>query len=664
MDIFVYGGCVSRDTLNYLDKSDYVLNAYYARSSYASAFSNIKVEDHWSGNLNSNFQKRMVRADLEKELSDSLKLAKFDILLLDFNSERMPLFAFDNGAFCTYSSEIASAQFNPSKLSGRLIQPFTKEMFDLWEKGWNKFIELIDVFHGREKIVVNKSLWSHYVDDGSSFNKFFTEDYINDANDYFIRIYDRVSMDLELNQFISVSDHNLVSSNNHQWGKSPFHYIDDAYIELGDKIKKIFFNTIKKQNPKKVAHDLRNWGEVNKLSIEGVGSKGLVDGVNKIFFGDGNEIDVFVNLSGLMDKVANPSRKKKLLVSFSGAVSNRSGKKGPFFSGVNISRELTLPLVAISDPTLDLCEELPLAWYVGNENFPNCMGSISQLIDIIAEKYDVEIVVFGGSGGGFAALSSIQKIRTKCTCLVWNPQTSITQYAETFVKQFIDVAFPGSTLTPSQEKGDNGDVVKILDKFDIVHDVQNVTLKDNISLIYLQNQSDWHTSKHAIPFLKNKTPLRVGDCIFSSKDGKCISYFGDWGVGHIAPDKNVLKALLSDIVLGESMNELKNKFNNCFYFKDQPAYCNNFYLSDDGWNVFASLNDSVVKCKIDVFDIGFNKCKFAFYLLVDGVKHEVRGYDYSNVADMTPPINYKTLDVVGYILDCYGNRLLKKIRLI
>ena len=142
---------------------------------------------------------------------------------------------------------------------------------------------------------------------------------------------------------------------------------------------------------------------------------------NHSFSNDGFPVDIYT--SGLKN-----SYQKKILVIFSGAISKRENKSAPFFSGKNIAKTLDLPLIAISDPTLALSKSLSLSWYAGNEYFKNISVVINNLLKNIQNKYDAELLLVGGSGGGFAVLDQLSLFREpskKVKALIWNPQTNI-----------------------------------------------------------------------------------------------------------------------------------------------------------------------------------------------------------------------------------------------
>src|SRR5690606_26518123 len=108
--------------------------------------------------------------------------------------------------------------------------------------------------------------------------------------------------------------------------------------------------------------------------------------------------------------VKNTNRLKSassMLVCFNGAVSRQGARKGPFFSGLSITESLDIPCFFISDPSLDLPEQLTLSWYAGNQHQPNFQTNVAKFLNAVAVKYTLKVLLLGGSGAGFAALSFI-----------------------------------------------------------------------------------------------------------------------------------------------------------------------------------------------------------------------------------------------------------------
>lgn len=236
-----------------------------------------------------------------------------------------------------------------------------------------------------------------------------------------------------------------------------------------------------------------------------------------------------------------------VLVKLSGAVIDRKSKKGPFFFGLGISEQLSYPIISFSDPSLELNTELNICWYAGYEGCEDLTNRIALILDKIITMTGVRLIVFGGSGGGFASISITSLMKSKVSVLVWNPQTSISKYIEKSVSKYIKFAFP--SISDSNLK----DNYSKLDKTGVIHEITNKNIPKNVELIYMQNQSDWHYNSHCKPFFSGSKLESYPDipCFKTSNTLLCI---GNWGYGHIAPPKNLLKSFLYELSEGNGIS--------------------------------------------------------------------------------------------------------------
>lgn len=106
----------------------------------------------------------------------------------------------------------------------------------------------------------------------------------------------------------------------------------------------------------------------------------------------------------------------------------RTKSAAPFFCGVGLSASLNVPLLTISDPTLVLSDKLTRGWYAGNQYITDVFSSIAHAVDSLAERTGRHPVIIGGSGGGFAAIQTVTRMKGAATCIAWNPQTAISNY--------------------------------------------------------------------------------------------------------------------------------------------------------------------------------------------------------------------------------------------
>lgn len=279
---------------------------------------------------------------------------------------------------------------------------------------------------------------------------------------------------------------------------------------------------------------------------------------NQIFVNNGFPIDIYT--SGLEN-----SYQKKILVIFSGAISKRENKSAPFFSGKNIAKTLDLPLIAISDPTLALSKSLSLSWYAGNEYFNNIPVIINNFLKNIQNRYDTELILVGGSGGGFAVLDQLSlfgKPAKKVKALIWSPQTNILNYHLNYLQQYIFVSFPSDIKAMRHVKDYRdlklSDCKYILQKHRIRYDISKFKINDAIDLLYLQNVSDDHVDKHAKPFIEGCNKLVNSDKLaITNKTSNLNVLLGSWGEGHAVPPMHLILLALDLISTSSSSNSVK-----------------------------------------------------------------------------------------------------------
>ena len=239
-----------------------------------------------------------------------------------------------------------------------------------------------------------------------------------------------------------------------------------------------------------------------------------------------------------------------ILVCFSAAISKRADKEAPFFSGLGVAKELSTPLIAIADPSIALSKELALSWYAGNYRCPTIPGFLANILDIVSNKTNKKITMFGGSGGGFAAMSVSEEMNSKPNVAVWNPQTSISEYLKVSVENYLKICFPKVALSDS--------IYNSLDEAGIKHDLPKSFGKSvsRFNTIYLQNLGDkMHVDRHARPLMAALRAKRVTDNGYAADNGICF-WLKDWGDGHIAPSKENIHIALSGLLENKTAIEI------------------------------------------------------------------------------------------------------------
>ncbi|WP_348771949.1 DUF6270 domain-containing protein [Burkholderia sp. Tr-862] len=243
--LLIHGSCVSRDafTDRFPQAEHYELAGYLARSSLATAFSSGVVENVDFDAIASAFQRRMVQSDVEHGLVAVLAAGGFDLLLMDLIDERFSVFVDDRGASCTVSGELLSSGFDARARRGTVIKPFTDAFFDRWEAGWRQLVAALSAQGRLDALIVNEVYWGSACSDGTDFSPAYSRDDVAQANAFLARQYARMREDLADEQFLHFDSTLLIGAIDHQWGKSPFHYVAGYYTHLLDGLDRYVART-------------------------------------------------------------------------------------------------------------------------------------------------------------------------------------------------------------------------------------------------------------------------------------------------------------------------------------------------------------------------------------------------------------------------------------
>ena len=237
---------------------------------------------------------------------------------------------------------------------------------------------------------------------------------------------------------------------------------------------------------------------------------------------------------------------KNFLVGLGGAISNRSkGMTPPYFSFLNIANHINSGYILVSDSTLYTDEELKIGWYAGSENNLNFQKNIALIIDLFAKYYDSRPTLTGGSGGGFAALAISSLLNVHNNVFVWNPQTNITRYAKKFVNEFLEAAFP------SYIKEDLDESFTSIKSLGIISDITSMGFNEQSEVVYLQNNSDWHTAVHTQPLLDNHDGFVKFKTDYYERyicDDNFNLLIANWGQGHQSPPKSIIEFILEKLI--------------------------------------------------------------------------------------------------------------------
>lgn len=165
---------------------------------------------------------------MEKSILPILKKSEFDILLLDFIDERFNLLELDN-TICTLSNEAVTTGIKEKYPNHKIIKSRSELFLSMWEQGWKEFVELMYEQDSLDKVYLNKVYWAEETVTGDNFEPGYTKNSIYAMNMFLDRLYSIAEQSIPPENIMYFSKNLMVGADEHQWGRSPFHYVDEYY---------------------------------------------------------------------------------------------------------------------------------------------------------------------------------------------------------------------------------------------------------------------------------------------------------------------------------------------------------------------------------------------------------------------------------------------------
>lgn len=246
--------------------------------------------------------------------------------------------------------------------------------------------------------------------------------------------------------------------------------------------------------------DTSRWGFSRHYeSLELFLANPVGEGLHTVLFGDRN-IDFLIR---------NRGSDTTVLV-FHGALSPRQ-RTVPYLVGEGIARASGLNLVSLADPTLEV-GELACAWFLGDREIGNLKACFKPIIDhILASLGSSNLILFGGSGGGYAAIN-FGDMFPDSVVLAMNPRLNLDGYPRSTAAQYLKIAHRAETITPMR---------RIKREFFTPNLAINRLGTANCDILLYQNRNDERYLNHqVIPFVETlKEDPRLYVKLFEGKPG-------------------------------------------------------------------------------------------------------------------------------------------------
>lgn len=234
--LFVYGGCVSRDTFERM-KADHELVAYIARQSLISAKSN-PTRNLDTASLGNKFADRVIRDDLASALFKKITehAQETDLLVIDMLSERLGASRVYGGTFITRSIEITSSGILAQHPSRAVHIPFaTNQHFEAWVDAADALVRLLKRQNLLKKTILVEAPWTDTTIEGVEVTRYLGWS-ADEANKMYAPYY--AHMRNAGVKTITIPPEFQYSTDKHKWGASPYHYVDEAYEWLKSELEK------------------------------------------------------------------------------------------------------------------------------------------------------------------------------------------------------------------------------------------------------------------------------------------------------------------------------------------------------------------------------------------------------------------------------------------
>lgn len=236
------------------------------------------------------------------------------------------------------------------------------------------------------------------------------------------------------------------------------------------------------------------------------------DGLHTINFG-GHPMDILYRHRG----------SDTTIVSFHAATSTAT--KLPVFSGTSLTADLPANVIFVCDPSLYIDPAVKLAWFAGNR-FQDLQTQLPEIIGHIQSDSGAKnLIFFGASGGGFAALY-YSSLFPKSLAVGVNPRTIVSESVPAAIERYAEKCW-GMV-------GDSN--VKKLLTSTIDSDLRaDCRPPSGSTVAYVQNAQDRRYIRQSlIPYVS------------SFKDSSHIHLLmQNWGEGHVPADRKFLKELLT-----------------------------------------------------------------------------------------------------------------------
>lgn len=225
--VFIYGGCTSRDAVDYYGQYDLVLHSYIARQSLISAFrpANPKLFSISDGERP--FQRRMLQGDIIGSMPKHLAVHRheIDLIIWDLMIERVGVRVVGSGGMVTQNGARLAESAPHDSLKGA-YKFGTDAHLRQWVWALDRFGATLDHLGLKSKVIVNATPWAFVDAEGNpaQSNSQLTPEWFNEN---VVRYWHEIEK--RGIKVARVAQADAVADPGHKWGPAYFHYMPVTY---------------------------------------------------------------------------------------------------------------------------------------------------------------------------------------------------------------------------------------------------------------------------------------------------------------------------------------------------------------------------------------------------------------------------------------------------
>lgn len=235
-DIFIYGSYTTRDSVDFWP-DDMSLTGYVARQSLVSAVSGGDIRGFNLRGIKSTFQKRMIKQDLNGDAIEKVTSAldSGSYVIWDLTDERMGFVELEDERVCTAVAITHNELTRSVDVVSRTN--FTDpEFLQKWMNSAKTFGDVLG--EKKRRVIVNHTPWARRFNDGQV---------VKDSDvptSIYNRILERMTNYLSELGFsvVKLSPEEVKASPNHKWGSAPFHYDDQTYVKMVNRLESCIYS--------------------------------------------------------------------------------------------------------------------------------------------------------------------------------------------------------------------------------------------------------------------------------------------------------------------------------------------------------------------------------------------------------------------------------------